>query len=304
MRDEDGRLARFGVNTPLQDTGTDELLGLWRRCDELGFGWLSVWDHLGSLSGGPNLEAVAMHAALALVTRRSRVGCLVYGAGFRSPGVLAKAATTIDHLSGGRAVIGLGAGYFAPEHRAFGVELRSPAARVRHLEDVLVALRRLLDGDTVDLVGETVTLRGAVARPTPVQSRLPLWIGGGGERRTVPLAGRLADGWNVPMAPVEDFARKAALVAAAAEAAGRDPATVERTVNVGLCWDEARIPQRYGARWQALRPAVLSGSTQQVLDQVGAYREAGADTVILSLRAPFDLDEIERFAADVGPVAP
>lgn len=299
-----GAAARYGVNTPLQDVTTDELLAAWRRIDALGFGWISVWDHLQALSGGPNLEAVSMHAALALVTERARVGCLVYSASYRSPGVLAKAVATIDHLSGGRAVMGLGAGYFAPEHEAFGVELRAPGARVRHLEHVLVAMRGLLDGATVRCCSETVVLRDARADPPPVQSHLPIWVGGGGERRTLPLAGRLADGWNVPMASVEDYRRKAAIVAAAAEAAGRDPADIERSVNVGLCWDEAHIPERYGARWQALRPAILTGSTQQVVDHVAAYRAAGADTVILSLRAPFDLDEVERFATEVAAVLP
>lgn len=297
-----GALTSYGVNTPLQDVTTGELLTAWRRVDQLGFGWISVWDHLQALSGGPNLEAVSMHAALAMVTERARVGCLVYSASFRSPGVLAKAAATIDHLSGGRAVMGLGTGYFVREHEAFGVELRDQAARVRHLEHVLLAVRALLDGAVVRCCSETVVLRDALADPPPLQPHLPIWVGGGGERRTLPLAGRLADGWNVPMASVDDFRRKAAIVAAAAEVAGRDPAELERSVNVGLCWDDDRIPERYGARWQALRPAVLTGSTQQVVDHVAAYRAAGADTVILSLRAPFDLDEVERFATEVAPV--
>lgn len=297
--------ARYGVHTPLQHVGVADLMSVWRAADDLGFGWISVWDHLDALTGDTtNLDAVAMHAALALSTRRARVGCLVYSASYRSAGVLATTAATLDHLSGGRAVMGLGAGYHVAEHERYDIELRPPGARVRHLEETLVAMRALLNGERVDMAGDTVTLRGALARPVPVQARLPLWIGGGGERRTIPLAARLADGWNVPMASLEDFTRKAEVLRHGAADALRDPTTIEASVNLGLCWDESQIPERFGERWPALRPAILSGSTQQVIDTVAAYRDAGADTVILSLRAPFDTDEIERFATEVATVLP
>lgn len=293
--------SRFGVHTPLQHTTVDDLRAVWHTAERCGFGWISVWDHLGAVTGpGPNLEAVAMHAALACTTSTVRCGCLVYSATHRAPAVIAAAATTVDHLSGGRAVVGLGAGWMAGEHEMFGFPFDAPSVRSDRLEAVAVAVRALLDGSApVDAAGPHVHLRRAVLDPRPVQERLPLWIGGGGERRTLPLAGRLADGWNVPMATVEDFRRKAAVVARAAEAAGRDPAAVERTVSVGLCFDAGRIPERFGARWPVLAPSVLHGSTQAVVDHVAAYRDAGADTVIVSLRPPLDPDEIERFATDV-----
>ena len=297
--------SRYGVHTPLQHVSVADLQAVWRRADELGFGWISIWDHVDALMGAPtNLEAVAMHAALATSTSRARVGCLVYSAAYRSPAVLAKVAATVDHLSGGRAVMGLGAGYFAPEHDRYDIELRPPGARVRHLVEVATAVRALLEGEPVSMSGETVTLRNATALPVPVQSRLPIWIGGGGEQRTIPFAGRFADGWNTPMPTVEDTARKVTILRRSAEAAGRDPAAVEASVSLGLCWDEARIPERFGERWPVLRPAILSGSTQQVIDTVAAYREVGVDTVILSLRTPFDTEEIERFATEVMAVLP
>jgi alkanesulfonate monooxygenase SsuD/methylene tetrahydromethanopterin reductase-like flavin-dependent oxidoreductase (luciferase family) len=290
----------FGVHTPLQHTTVEELRAVWTHAESCGFGWISVWDHFTPVTGeGPNLEAVAMHAALACSTSSVRCGSLVYSVTHRSPGVLAKAASTVDHLSGGRAVLGLGAGWMAAEHEAFGIPFDAPSVRSDRLEAVLVAVRALLTGQPVTAENPFVVLRDAVIDPAPVQAILPIWVGGGGERRTLPLAGRLADGWNVPMATVEDFRRKAAIVARSAETAGRDPSSVERTVSVGLCFDEDRIPERFGARWPVLRPSILAGSTQQVVDHVAAYREAGADTVILSLRPPLDLDEIERFAIEV-----
>ena len=284
--------ARFGVHTPLQHATPTTLRKVWCIADTSGFDWISVWDHfvpVTSLPGadpgdGDNHEAVSMHAALALATRHARVGCLVYNVSYRSAAVLAKAAATIDHLSDGRAVIGLGAGYLQLEYERFGLEFPTTRQRSALLDSTARELRHLLD---------------EVVSPAPIQARLPIVIGGGGELRTIPLAATFADGWNIAMPTVEDFARKNALITSHAETIGRNPATIERTVSLGLCFDEAQLPERFGARWGVLRAAVLSGSTQAVIDKVASYVDAGADTVILSLRNPYGTDEIERFASEV-----
>jgi len=283
---------RFGIHTPLQHIDVAGLTELWRVADDSGFDWISVWDHFvpvtpppgGTDGDGDNHEAVSMHAALALTTRRARVGCLVYNVSYRSAAVIAKSAATIDHLSNGRAVVGLGAGYLQHEYERFGIEFPTVARRSALLAEATHEVRRLLDD---------------VVSPSPVQARLPIIIGGGGERRTIPLAAASGDGWNIAMPTIEDFAHKNALVTAHAEAVGRNPVGIERTVSLGLCFDESRLAERFGARWEILRPAVLCGTTQQVVDKVGAYVEAGADTVILSLRQPFDADEIRRFSDEV-----
>lgn len=297
-------LVRFGVHTPLQHVTVDELRATWRLAESLGFEWLSVWDHLQPVLGdatGDNLEAVAMHATLAVDTSSAKVACLVYGSPLRSAGVLAKAVATIDHLSHGRAVLGLGAAYLQREFHAFGLALPSVRERLELLEETVTAVAALFSGRPVTFEGRHVRLTEAVCAPRPVQERLPVWIGGGGERTLIPMAARIADGWNVPMATPADFARKVGVLRSAAEAAGRDPSAVETSVSLGLSFDEARLPGRFGARWEQLRPAVLTGSTQQVVDRIGAYVEAGAGWVILSLRPPFDHEELRRFAADVVP---
>ena len=283
---------RFGVHTPLQHATPTTLTKVWRTADSSGFDWISVWDHfvpvtplLGADPGdGDNHEAVAMHSALAVTARHARVGCLVYNVSYRSPAVIAKAAATIDHLSSGRAVVGLGAGYLQLEYERFGIPFFSAARRSSQLEESVREVRHLLD---------------AVVQPPAVQTRLPIFVGGGGERRTIPTAGALADGWNVPMATPEDFARKNALLTRCAVDAGRDPALIERTVSLGLCFDERLVPERFGARWQQLAPAILSGSTQRIVDKIASYVDAGAETIILSLRHPYDTDDIERFSSDV-----
>lgn len=294
---------RFGVATAIERTTPDELRDLWARLEAAGYDTLAVWDHFDALrDDGGCLDAVAMHAALAVATSTVRCACLVYSVAYRSVAVLAHAAATVDLLSAGRALVGLGAGWYAPEHEAWGVPFDDPATRSDRLAETTTALRRLLhDTAPVTVTGDHVRLQDAVLAPRPVQASLPVWVGGGGERRTLPLAGRVADGWNVPMATLDDFRRKAAIVARAAEAAGRDPAAVERTVSLGIGFDEEQLRHRHGQRLSAMRPALLTGSTDQVIETVAAYRDAGADTVLLSVRAPFPVEDLERFAAEVVP---
>jgi len=297
---------RFGVHTPLQDTSVPGLRALWARIEAAGYDWISVWDHLGSLAGSTDtLEAVAMHAALACSTERVRCACLVYSVGYRSPLVLADAIATIDHLSDGRAVLRLGAGYLAREFEAMGGTLPPPGARSAQLAETAHAVRALLDGEEVTVHGRHVRLDRARCAPVPVQAHLPLFIGGGVERFPIPLDAAVADGWNVPMATADDARRKIAILRESEFAAGRPIGSVEASLSVGLCFDEAQIPQRFGERWPALRPAICAGSTQQVIDTVARYVDSGADRLVLSVRAPLDealADELDRFAADVAPV--
>jgi alkanesulfonate monooxygenase SsuD/methylene tetrahydromethanopterin reductase-like flavin-dependent oxidoreductase (luciferase family) len=261
------------------------LRDLWHAADELGFGWISVWDHFVPVLGdGDNHEAVAMHAALALSTKEARVGCLVYNTGYRSAAVLAKAASTLDHLSNGRAVIGLGAGYLQREYEQFGIPFGTPAQRSDLLESSTHDVRRLLD---------------SVVQPRPMQQKLPLWIGGGGEKRTLPLTARIADGWNIPMASPTDWAHKNVLLSRLVADAGRAQDDVERSVSVGLSFDESDIPQRFGSNWPQLRPSILTGNPDNMIDHIDSYVAAGADTIILSLRPPYSVDEIERFAKEI-----
>ncbi len=291
-----------GIQTALQNTTPAEVRGVWRAAEHAGFDWISVWDHFLAVGGGTsNLEAVAMHTALALDTERVRCGGLVYCVGYRDVAVLANAIATIDHLSGGRATLGLGAGYMAHEYSMWGYPFPAARDRLDRLAETVEALRALFAGDTVTLDGTHVQLHDAICDPRPIQPRLPIWIGGGGEQRTIPMAARLADGWNVPMATLEDFTRKASILHDAAVAADRDPADIECTVGLGLCWDADRLHERFGERAEAMRPSILSGSTDEVLTRVAAYRDAGADRILLSLRAPFEVEELERFAEEIMP---
>ncbi len=291
----------FGVHAGLQDTTADELRGLWRRIEDLGFGWISVWDHFYAATGKPEdatcLEAVAMHAALACTTSKVRVGCLVYSIGYRHPAVLANAITTIDHLSGGRAEMGLGSGWSQVEYDAYGIPFPPVKVRMDQAEEGLQVLRGLLHDDTTTFDGTYFHLHEARNEPRPVQARLPIWVGGGGERRTLRMAARYADGWNVPFVPPETFAAKSAILDTHCAAVGRDPGEIRRAVNVGLAFSQASLEQQFGKLAQWVAPGVLTGSDEEIVDRIGQYVDAGADQVNIALRAPFHADALERFAA-------
>src|SRR5438105_1402565 len=227
-------MTTFGVHTGLQHTSTDELVGLWHRIEAMGFEWISIWDHFyaADMSGNAEcLEGVAAHAALACSTERVRCGSLVYCIGYRHPAVLANAIATIDQLSHGRADLGLGAGWSQLEYDAYGIPFPPVAIRLDQLEEAAACVRGLLREETTTFSGEWFQLREARCEPRPVQPALPIWIGGGGERRTLRIAARFADGWNVPFVAPEEFARKRGVLHQHCEAVGRDPAEIRCAVN-------------------------------------------------------------------------
>jgi F420-dependent oxidoreductase-like protein len=293
----------FGVHTGLQHTTMDELVALWQQIESLGFDWISIWDHFyaADLTGHPScLEAVSAHAALAATTERVRCGSLVYCVGYRHPAVLAKAITTIDHLSGGRADIGLGAGWSEVEYRAYGLPFPSVGERMDMLEEAAACVRGLLREERVSFSGRHFTLRDAANEPRPVQAELPVWIGGGGEKRTLRIAAAYADGWNVPFVSPEQFAAKRAVLHQWCSKVGRDPASIRCAVNLGYARDEDDMAEQFANLRMAVAPGVLVGGPEQVAERVQQYVEAGADQVNLALRAPWDPGRLEQAAAALG----
>ena len=229
----------FGVHTGLQHTTTAELIELWQQIEAMGFGWISIWDHFyaADLTGSPHcLEAVATHAALACNTKRVRCGSLVYSIGYRHPAVLANAIATIDQLSDGRADLGLGAGWSQLEYDVYGIPFPPAPVRLDQLEEAAACVRSLLRDESTTFAGEHFRMTGAQCDPHPVQAALPIWIGGGGERRTLRIAARFADGWNVPFISPEDFARKRDVLHRHCDDVGsrpgRDPLRGERGTGV------------------------------------------------------------------------
>ncbi len=236
---------RFGLDTAQHQLTWPELLERVRFAEDAGFDGAWVFDHFKALYGdpaGPCLEGWTLLAALAVSTTRIRLGTLVTGMTYRHPSILAAEAITVDHLSDGRLELAVGAAWFEQEHRELGVPFPPPTERSDRLEEGVQVLRLLMTVDGAAFEGRHYTLEDASLRPRPVQQpQIPLWIGGGGERRTIPTTARYADAWHV-WGSVDELRRKNALLDRHAEAAGRDPATILRATDLSLSepWDEVR----------------------------------------------------------------
>ena len=303
----------LGVHLGQQNLAMDDLRALWRRCDE-SMDWISAWDHFYEAppQGGTvdHFEAVATLAALACETSRARIGCLVFYVGYRNPGQLAKVATTLDHLSHGRFELGLGAGWHEWEATAYGYDFPALGRRLDMLEEAVPLIRRLLTEDRTTHEGEWFRTEDASCLPRPVQPRLPIWVGGVGERRTLPIAGREADGWNAAYVPPEEFRRLNRVLDECCERAGRDPSSVRRAINLQfmLAPDEAsatRIRTQLDEQWGELAPRVmaggLTGAPHDAVARIAEYVDAGADAVNIALRAPWPPESLDAWFDDVVP---
>jgi F420-dependent oxidoreductase-like protein len=293
----------FGVHAGLQNTTMQELIEVWHHAEGLGFGWVSVWDHFyaADASGGAEcFEAVAAHAALAYETSTVTCGCLVYSIGYRHPAVLANAIATIDHLSGGRAALGLGAGWHQGEYDAYGIPFPRAGVRLDQLDEAAQCARGLLRDETTTFEGKYFRLRDARCEPRPIQQQLPIWIGGGGERKTLRTVAKWADGWNVPFVSPDEFARKRQVLHRHCEEVGRDPAEIRCAVNVALAWKDEDLVAQFDGLAEFFRDAAITGTDDEARDKVGRYLEAGADQVNIALRAPWQPEGLERVASAIG----
>ncbi|MBV8979411.1 MAG: TIGR03560 family F420-dependent LLM class oxidoreductase [Acidimicrobiia bacterium] len=293
----------FGVHAGLQNTTMQDLVDVWHHAESLGFGWISVWDHFYAADSSGRaecFEAVAAHAALACETTNVTCGCLVYSVGYRPPAVLANAIATIDHLSGGRAALGLGAGWHQAEYDAYGIPFPSAGVRLAQLDEGAQCCRGLLRDESTTFEGTYFQLRDAKCEPRPVQAALPIWIGGGGERKTLRTVAKWADGWNVPFVSPDEFARKRQVLLQHCEDVGRDPAEIRCAVNVALAWKDEDLVEQFDGLAEFFRGAALTGSDEEARDKVGRYLEGGADQVNIALRAPWQPDGLERAATTLG----
>jgi alkanesulfonate monooxygenase SsuD/methylene tetrahydromethanopterin reductase-like flavin-dependent oxidoreductase (luciferase family) len=228
---------------------------------------------------------------------------------YRHPAVLANALTTIDHLSGGRLEIGLGAGWHEPEYRAYGIPFLPIKERMDILEEGVQVVRLLTTQDRSDFDGKYFQLKDAACNPKPVQRRPRIWIGGNGEKRTLRIAARHADGWNTPYTSPDEFARLSRVLDQWCEKEKRDPATIERNVNLsfhmsanhaGLAKNEERFQETWGRAADVMRTrGVVIGLPEQARELVQRYAEAGAARVNVALRPPFDWDGLQAWASDV-----
>ncbi len=308
---------RLGVLLWSQATEWPAFAAAARRVDELSYDHLWTWDHLYAIFGDPHqpiFEGWATLAAWAAMTRRTRVGLLVGANTFRNPGVVAKLATTLDHISEGRAILGIGGAWFGAEHQAAGIDFGSGfGQRLDWLDEAVGALRTLLDGEPVTSApGGRYAFDDLRLLPAPRQAHMPIMIGGSGERKTLRTVARYADMWNA-MGSVEKLQHKGSVLRVHCEAVGRDLSEIEWTVGCKpLIRDtEAEARRVWEAQMEHNRTPMADvedddtfwvGTPEQLAEKMIARRALGYGTFIGEFAAPYDDETLERWIGEVKPM--
>jgi len=310
---------RLGLLCWNQYTDWQSLLEVGQRAERLGFHSLWTWDHLYPIVGsdrGPFFEGYLTLAAWAQATSRIRVGLMVGANPFRYPTLTAKMATTLDHISGGRAYLGIGSAWNDDEARGFGIEFgESPAERLRWLREALPIMRAMLHGEEPTADGPRYFADAVRNDPPPVQAHMPILIGGGGEKVTLRLVARYGDANNIGFAAgLETFKRKEAALRQHCEEVGRDQSEIERTMNTGpivirdSTEDAVRELERIyehngGAQQWAGRAASEqpTGSPEHVVEVLLPFVEQGYRHIVIGSPSPYDEETMERLVREVQP---
>jgi F420-dependent oxidoreductase-like protein len=297
---------------PQQGATYEDLLAVARATEELGFTGFFRSDHylhMGGDGGAGPTDAWTTLAGLARDTSRIRLVTLVTATTFRRPGPLAVQVAGVDEMSGGRVELGLGAGWFEAEHRAFGIPFPPVRDRFDRLEEqleVITGIWGTAPGATFEHRGKHYDLSGAPGLTTPVQERLPIILGGSGRRRTPALTARFAHEFNAPFVPVDTCARLFERVDAACAAAGRSPDSLRHSVAQTVCLgdDSATLARRASAAGYEvdhLRAIGLAGSAEEILDKLRRFAGVGCDRAYLQVLDLSDLDHVVPLAERVLP---
>jgi F420-dependent oxidoreductase-like protein len=304
---------RFGLQTGQQLVEWSALLDLWQRADDWGYDSLWAFDHFYPIfvdPKGPCLEGWTLVAALAQATLRARVGHLVSGNTYRNPCVLGKMAATVDHVSGGRLNLGIGAGWFELEHRSFGIDFKTVPERLEALEESLQILKGLFTQEKATFRGRHYTVTDAMCLPAPLQKpHPPIMIGGTGRKVLLRIVAQYADMWNAAGSP-DEMAELIGVIERHAERIGRDHTAIEKTVMLPLCYRAPKDREEFVCQLVAqmrqttparARAAIMIGSQQECIDTVERFALAGVTHFIFMLFTPYFREDLEAFAEEVVP---
>ena len=304
---------RFGVHAGQQHATFEEYVEVWRLAEDAGLDWASVFDHFLPIQSdptGPCFEGFTLLAAMAARTSRLRCGVIVTGVTYRNPAILAKMATTIDHVSGGRVELGLGAAWYEDEHRQYGVPFPRIGERMDMLDDACRILRALWTQERATVEGRHFSVRDALHEPKPVQDPMPLLIGGSGEKRTLRIVAEHATGWNTFHGDVSEYRHKLDVLARHCADVGRDPAEIRKQVVLRAILADTEAGARDRARERAdaagvdvaeMTDGMIVGTAEQCAERLEPHRALGVRDFLLLARPPADRQTIELLAGAVAP---
>ncbi len=298
---------------PQQGASYGQLLAVALRAEHLGFGAFFRSDHFLAMGGGDGLpgptDAWVTLGGIARETSRIRLGTLVTSATFRYPGPLAISVAQVDDMSAGRVELGLGAGWYEQEHEAYGIPFPPLAERFDRLQEqleIITGMWSMPTGDTFESPGGHYPVTASPGLPKPVQSPLPIIIGGGGPTKTPALAARFASEFNTPFVSQSFFTEQTGRVRAACEAVDRDPATMTFSAALVACCgaDESEVERRaakIGREPGELRENGLAGTPDEVAERIRSWADVGAERIYLQVLDLADLDHLDLIATEVAP---
>lgn len=308
---------KMGVLLWTQAATMQQQLDGAREVERLGYDSLWTWDHLHAIFGDPDqpiFEGWSLLSGWAMITQRVQLGLLVGANTFRNPGITAKLASTLDHLSGGRAVLGIGGAWFEHEHVAHGIDFGSGfGQRLDWLDESVGAMRTLLDGGSVTSApGGHYGFHDLHQLPTPVQSHLPIMIGGSGEKKTLRTVAKYADMWN-GMGTLDTMRHKVEVLRQHCDAVGRDISTIEFTLGAKPCIRDSQAEaERVWKEHMAFNRTPLSevdddvtfwnGTPEQIAERLSAFFELGFHNLLVEMPAPWDQETLERLIGEVKPL--
>jgi alkanesulfonate monooxygenase SsuD/methylene tetrahydromethanopterin reductase-like flavin-dependent oxidoreductase (luciferase family) len=302
---------KVGVLPWGQYTDWPSLREVGRRADELGYDSLWTWDHLYPIQGdwrGPILEGYMILAGWAGVTSHATLGLMVGANPFRNPALTAKLATTLDHLSDGRAILGIGGAWFEREHVAYGIDFGSGfGERLDWLDEAVEVMHAMVRGKEATARGQRYHMKNVRNDPPPMQSHIPILIGGDGEKKTLHTVAKYADAWNTG-GDIEFVRHKDEVLRRWCDTVGRDQSEIERTLGLGLVVirDDMAAARRAEAAIREHHPgydeAGRLGSAAQIAESLVPYVELGFRHIFFDSPAPFDGETLERFVGEVKPM--
>lgn len=307
---------KFGAVLWSQATDWSGFLSAAQQLDGLGYDSIWTWDHIYAIFGDPYqpiLEGYTALAGLATETSRSDLGLLVGANTFRNPGLVAKMMVNIDHMSEGRAILGLGGAWFEPEHTAFGIDFGTGfGQRLDWMDEAAAGIRSLIDGETVSSEGGSrYSFDELRIKPSPARRRMPIMIGGGGETKTLRSVAKYADQWNVFGSP-EILRHKDSVLRRHCEEVGRDHTEIERTTSgkIIIRRNESQAREALAGLMEHNKAPLSSiaedetfwvGTADELIERMLAYREVGFHTFIAEMPAPYDRETMETIIETVKP---
>ena len=302
------RKLRFGVQTAPHNTTWADLEAVWKVIDEAGYDTAWVFDHFYPIlsdAAGPCLEGWTALTALAAATKNVEAGVLVTGNTYRHPAVLAKMGATVDHITGGRLIMGIGAAWFELEHTAYGIPFYTTGERIRRLDEAVAIIKGMWTDETTTIRGRYYQVTEARCEPKPVRKpHPPFMIGGGGEKLTLRVVAKHADIWNT-FGPPAVFRSKIAVLREHCSAVARnfDDIEISWAGLAAVCDSAAErdtvlapLAKAWGQSVEQMAEASLVGSTDEVLRRLEEFRKAGVTHFIMLMAPPFQHDQIRRFA--------